>query len=813
MPPPEKRLSTPAETDEHKRTKAVEKALHKSEARLRLITDNMVDTISQIDAQQNIVYVSPSVERVFGYKIQALLGRSVFELVHPDDAERVYNIARSATEVQTTTIRLEYRYRDIKGKYLWVESTVRFFYDDQGGFAGAIFGSRDINKRKRAEMVQSAIYRISEAVHTARSMEELYRSIHAIIGELMPANNFFIALYNASVDLFTIAYFVDQYDTASATLKPGKSLTGYVLRTGKPLLATPAVFEQLVQTGGVESIGAPSIDWLGVPLNTKQGTIGVMVVQTYSEADHLREDDKDVLVFVSKQVAMVIERKQAEEALRESEQKFRSIIEQSSEGIILVDEQGFIIGWNQANEKITGIKREEALGKPFWDVQHQETPPERRSTSRYEDYKTVVLNALQTGQSSIFNLPIEATICRPNGELVVVQQTVFPINTEQGIRLGSVSVDVTERKQTEEKIQRELRKLDSLRAIDTSMTTGQDLNRTIKLILDQVMAHLQIDATDILLLKRDEQSLGFISGQGFRTGAIYETHLSYGDGLAWQVVLNRQKISYHIGEDIPGISFSGLLEKESFASYIGLPLIVKEKVKGVLEVFNRSQLNLDDEWIDFLETLAGQAAIAISNTELFTDLQRSNEELAQAYEAIIEGWSQALELRDKETKGHSERVTHLACDMAIEVGYMAEEIVLFRQGVLLHDIGKMGIPDSILLKPGPLEPEEWAIMRQHPIYAWQLLKDIPHLQQALDIPYYHHEKWDGSGYPLGLEGEEIPLSARIFAIVDVWDALCSDRPYRPAWPEEEVLEYIRQQSGKHFDPKLVELFLRIMGNR
>jgi HD-GYP domain-containing protein (c-di-GMP phosphodiesterase class II) len=151
--------------------------------------------------------------------------------------------------------------------------------------------------------------------------------------------------------------------------------------------------------------------------------------------------------------------------------------------------------------------------------------------------------------------------------------------------------------------------------------------------------------------------------------------------------------------------------------------------------------------------------------------------------------------------------------MAIEVGYMAEEIALFRQGVLLHDIGKMGIPDSILLKPGPLEPEEWVIMRQHPIYAWQLLKDIPYLQQALDIPYYHHEKWDGSGYPLGLEGEEIPLSARIFAIVDVWDALNSDRPYRPAWPEEEVIEYIRQQSGKHFDPKLVELFLRMMGNR
>lgn len=803
----------PAVTDEHKRTKAVEKALQKSEARLRLITDNMVDTISQIDAQENIVYVSPSIERIFGYKIQDLLGHSVFELIHPDDTERVYNIARSATQIQAPTISLEYRYRNIKGQFLWVESTVRFLYNNKGEFNGAIFGSRDISERKRAEMVQSAIYRISEAVHIAQNLEELYHSIHLIIGELMPAKNFFIALYDTAIDMFNIAYFVDEYDTAIATLKPGKSLTGYVLRTGKPLLATPAMFEQLVQTGEVESIGAPSIDWLGVPLITKQGTIGVMVIQTYSEADRLREDDKDVLVFVSTQVAMVIERKRAEEALRESEHKFRSIIEQSSEGIILVDEQGYIIEWNQANEKITGIKREEALGKPFWEVQHRGTSPERRSLSRYEYYKNMVINALQTGQSSIFNRPLEATIYRPTGEWVAIQQTVFPIKAEQGVRLGSVSVDITERKQAEQKIQRELHKLDSLRAVDTSMITGKDLSMTIKLILDQVLTHLNIDAADILLLKRDEQSLEFITGQGFRTATIYETHLPFGEGLAWQVVLNRQRISYHVGEDIPGISFSGLLEKEGFESYIGFPLIVKEKVKGVLEIFHRSQLNLDEEWIDFLEILAGQAAIAISNTELYTDLQRSNEELAQAYEATIEGWSQALELRDKETKGHSERVTHLACDMAIEVGYMAEELVHFRRGVLLHDVGKMGIPDSILLKPGPLEPEEWVIMRQHPIYAWQLLEGIHYLQQALDIPYYHHEKWDGSGYPLGLEGEEIPLSARIFAIVDVWDALNSDRPYRPAWPKEEVLEYIRQQSGKHFDPQLVEVFLRMMKDR
>ena len=189
------------------------------------------------------------------------------------------------------------------------------------------------------------------------------------------------------------------------------------------------------------------------------------------------------------------------------------------------------------------------------------------------------------------------------------------------------------------------------------------------------------------------------------------------------------------------------------------------------------------------------------------ELRRLLEELESAYETTLEGWARALELRDKETEGHSRRVTELATDIARKLGLSEDEIKQVYYGALLHDIGKMGIPDKILNKPGPLNPEERAVVDQHPVMAYELLKDISYLGRAIEIPYSHHEHWDGSGSPQGLEGEDIPLSARIFAVVDYWDALTSDRPYRKAWTPEKAKQYIQDNSGSIFDPKVVDLFL------
>jgi HD-GYP domain-containing protein (c-di-GMP phosphodiesterase class II) len=256
------------------------------------------------------------------------------------------------------------------------------------------------------------------------------------------------------------------------------------------------------------------------------------------------------------------------------------------------------------------------------------------------------------------------------------------------------------------------------------------------------------------------------------------------------------------------VGLAAAVAREGFESYIASPLIAKGQVNGVLELWHRKPLHPEPEWLEFLDALAGQGAIAIDNATLYQQLQTSNSELILAYDTTLEGWVKALDLRDNETEGHTRRVTELTVRLAHDYPVDREQAVHIRRGALLHDIGKMAVPDAILRKPGPLTAKEWEIMKRHPIYAYEWLSPIPYLRPAMDIPYCHHEKWDGSGYPRGLKANAIPLAARLFAVVDVWDALRSDRPYRPGWPEEKVAAYIQERAEKDFDPKVVNAFLK-----
>jgi HD-GYP domain-containing protein (c-di-GMP phosphodiesterase class II) len=202
----------------------------------------------------------------------------------------------------------------------------------------------------------------------------------------------------------------------------------------------------------------------------------------------------------------------------------------------------------------------------------------------------------------------------------------------------------------------------------------------------------------------------------------------------------------------------------------------------------------------------------MEHTAIVEELKHRNEELTSTYTSTIEGLSRALELRDLETEGHTRRVSDLSLRLAEHMQIPPDQRVFIQQGALLHDIGKLGIPDAILLKPGSLTPQEWKVMQQHPLYAYNILASILTLRQALAIPLYHHERWDGSGYPYGLKGEQIPLSARLFAVVDVYDALTSNRPYRSAWSRSEAVDYLHEQSGKLFDQRVVTHFLDLINS-
>ncbi|MCI0476145.1 MAG: GAF domain-containing protein, partial [Anaerolineales bacterium] len=356
-----------------------------------------------------------------------------------------------------------------------------------------------------------------------------------------------------------------------------------------------------------------------------------------------------------------------------------------------------------------------------------------------------------------------------------------------------------------EQTQKNVRRLSTLRTVDQAISASLDLQLVLRVLLDQVVTFLQADAADILLFNPHSQLLKFAEGRGFTSREIERHNCRWGEGLAGQIALERR--AQHIPNLTRVTNHSvrlTALQREGMVAYLGAPLIAKGQLKGVLEIFHRQPLAAPDEWLDFLESLALQAAIAIDNVALFDDLQRSNLELALAADAMIEGWARALELRGYEPAGHSRRVTEMSVRLARTLGLANAELAHMRRGALLHDIGKLNVPESILFKAAPLNEAEMARVRQHPADALELLAPVEFLKPALAIPHCHHEKWDGTGYPRGLKAEEIPLSARIFAIVDVWDTLRSARPYAPAWEDEHARAYLREQTGKQFDPHIVE---------
>ncbi len=392
--------------------------------------------------------------------------------------------------------------------------------------------------------------------------------------------------------------------------------------------------------------------------------------------------------------------------------------------------------------------------------------------------------------------PRELEYAVGTGENVRAREArIMPLNPRQ---IVIVIRDITDRRAAQQGLERHLQMMSALRNIDIAINSSMDLRLTLSVVLDQVMTQLDVDGANILLYNPITYSIDYACRRG---ASPYHGRTSWrlGDGLIGRAAHERRMLTR---SDDDGIDFDG-------ASYYVAPLLAKGHLKGVLEVYHTVARPVAPEWLKFLEMLTGQAAIAIDNATLFDDLQRTNLELLMAYDETIEGWSRALDLRDKETEGHSHRVTEITLRMARRYGVPEHDLVHIRRGALLHDIGKLGVPDNILLKDGPLNTAEWEIMRRHAQYAFEMLSPIAFLRPALDIPYCHHERWDGTGYPRRLQAEQIPLAARIFALADVWDALRSDRPYRKSWGVEQVRQFIASEKGSHFDPNLVDLFLSL----
>ena len=483
--------------------------------------------------------------------------------------------------------------------------------------------------------------------------------------------------------------------------------------------------------------------------------------------------------------------------LPDSSQRLDAIFHAFNDLLFILDSNGNILDYKTGDMSYLHTPPENFLGRRMQDV----LPPEvgRKITD--------VLSKLRAGSKVSF---IEYFLHTPSGKCWYESRLVS-LSNGQNIMLVR---DITKYKMSEIKIKHQFDQLAALRFIDLAITSDSDLTPTLSVILDHARAQLNIDAASILLFDPHTQLLEFAAGAGFKTSALQHTRLRVGEEFAGKAVLE-QKVFHipNLKSHHTAFLRSPFLAQENFIAYYALPLIARGQVAGVLEIFHRALIDADEDWLNYMDMLAGQAAIAIDNAMLFKNLQLSNAELTLAYDKTIEGWSRALDLRDKETEGHSRRVTAMTYKLASQMGIKQPELAHICRGAMLHDIGKVAIPDNILLKPGPLNDEEWTIMRRHPLIAVELLTSIEHLVPALDIPRSHHEKWNGTGYPDHLAGEDIPLAARLFSIVDVYDALTSDRPYRPAWSRAETMKYISDQSGTHFDPHVVPVFIEMMNGK
>jgi len=824
--------------------KRAEAALQKSEERFRSLTEHGSDLITILDKHGIILYESPASRKMLGYEPDELTGHGLFEFLHLDELRPMRATFSQLTETpgQTTPIEMRFRHKD--GSWKSLEALAQNMLHNPA-VGGIVVNSRDVTERKQREQEQQAISTVSAALRTALTRAEMLPIILDQTLKLLEANGAAVALRDPTTDETVIERGHGEWTRFTGQrLPPKTSFIGKVIATGQAYVSNDARGDPLLYRSGAErKLRAVAC----VPLTARAQTLGAL---TIARENDLVAFELSLLIAIADMAANAIYRVTLYErteqhvhqlaavndlgrALSETldlpeiyERLYAAALQLLPDAatvfISLFDTERKLIrcafgvqdGQRVQADELPAIPLTEPGTGVHSDVIHTRHPvilndlPNWLAAARVEAMDEA---AKQATQSALY-VPMIA-----KGQVIGIihvqsdtHQRYSPADAELLSVVGNTAAVAIENARLFAETRQRLDRLQALHRVDAAITASLDLRVTLNVLLDQVTTHLNVGAADILLLNPHTQMLDYIAGRGFHTRVIEHTQLRLGEGYAGQVALERRTLTIpNIAKaETPFVRHS-LLKQENFVAYAGAPLIAKGQVKGILEVFQPMEFSPDLEWIGFLETLAGQAAIAIDNTTLFESLQRSNVDLTLAYDAAIEGWSRALDLRDKETEGHTLRVTEMTIRLARSMGLSEADLLQMRRGALLHDIGKMGIPDGILLKPAALTEDEWVIMRKHPLYAYELLAPITFLSPALDIPYCHHERWDGQGYPRGLKGDLIPLSARIFTVVDVWDALCSDRPYRKGWEPDHVRDYIHKRAGVDFDPHVVEAFLKL----
>jgi PAS domain S-box-containing protein/putative nucleotidyltransferase with HDIG domain len=894
------------EITDQKKARQAEK---ESEIRMAELMENIKLLSIMLDLQGQVISINSYFTELAGWSKEEVLNQDWFSHFIPEEiSSSLKHILLENALEDKVPIRNENPILTKNGEQRLISWTNTLMKDSLGKPVAIASIGEDITEKDEMGRIQNAILKISQTTNESSNLDHIFLAIHEILKKLVPVENFFIALYDSTKNVISFPYFVDQFDPAPAPKKPGKGLTEYVLRYGRPVTINPEKFRELVARNEVESIGAPSLDWIGVPLKVEKDIIGVMGAQTYSPGIRYSNKDEQILTFVSSQIAMVIDRKRHEQALLTSQKRNELLIEASTDAIFMESMDGAILDCNDIALQLYGYTHDEIMklnirdlmspenqsiieSYKLWSFDHGEIINDiinirkdgstfpvdvsirktsvddsavfvayvrditiQKETAReiieneqkfrtlsetttagifiYRGSQYLYVNPMwcqltgfpaekllkmepldimnpkenlevigqieRTESGEIDRARVEHAITTQTGETCIIDLMVSRILFEGQPAVIGTAIDITNRKQREHE-------LEVISEMSESLRINIRKDEVLNTAIEKLIAILKLDGAMISLVNKPKERIDLIKAYG--VWSVLENTLQkkeqglngYITSTGIPYLNNQPQFDTHF-------LYPELIK--GFGAIAGVPLLAKGEIIGSIVVGSKNRFSEND--LRLLKAIGDLTASALHRADLFEQTTRQTEELRHAYDSTLEGWALALELRDKETQGHSVRIAKMTLELAKRLNIPEDQMENIRRGALLHDIGKLGVPDTILLKNGTLTPDEWEIMKKHPIYAYNMLSQIKFFKDAIDIPHCHHEWFDGSGYPRGLEGENIPLAARIFSIVDVWDALTSTRPYREAWKKDEVLAHIINQAGTHFDPDIVNEFIQMV---
>jgi PAS domain S-box-containing protein len=743
--------------DERKRA---EEALAEQSKFTSALVDTAPALVYVYDVEKNRnVYSNNGIEQILGYSADQIkeIGADLFSLlIHPDDLPEVIAFQNKiAAAANQEVLEIEYRMRSADGQWLNIHSYESPFLRNQGGKLKHKIGvGINVTERKRAEQkLRESTERLQEAQRIA------------LIGnwELDLVNNE-LSWSDEIYRIFEIdpVKFIVSYDAFLEAIHPedrdavNKAYTSS-LETHNPYEIDHRL---LMPDGRVKCVHERCetfYDIDGYPLRS------VGTVQDISE------------------------RQKAEQAIRESEARFSTIFQASPIPILIVRmSDGKFVDVNGAFHSMSGYGREEVIGY---------SAPELNQWVKPDDLRRLEITLREQGTVRDF----ETRLRTKSGLIQDVLMSAAPIEVGGERYVVTLAYDITARMQHEIELQ-------AIAKLSAALRSSPSRVEMLPVIVEQLVALLNCETVSIEIINPLTKDAVIEAAHGI-WAALIGTRQKSGTGI--NAIISQTRKPYYTNDlkNDPNLVYPEWTNND-INSCSGAPLIAQDQLIGFIWMGRRTEIAEPE--IRLLTAVADMAANAIHRTTLHEQSVKDAAELVLAYDSTLEGWAHALELRDQETEGHTRRVVQMTVELAKAMGIGEHELENVRRGALLHDIGKMGIPDSVLLKPGTLNEREWEVMRRHPEYAYQFLEPIDYLRPVLDIPYCHHEKWDGSGYPRKLRGAEIPFEARIFAIVDVWDALRSDRPYRKAWTNEKTRKYILEQSGTHFDPQVVQAFMELL---